>query len=460
MAKTVAQAASNGVVRAKTVRATYNRVATIKHNKTQKRYDYGLNNLLPNELLKGIESSVTASACRFKKSEFIEGNGLVDRSIASMKINPTQTADGLVMEVADVAGIFDGFALGIKYNVLGEPAHVYSMPFELFRKMDDGLLYFNPQLAEGKDDKKKRIIYHPFDPKESPSERLQRVSAQIAEHGEQIGDVLYVFGKRAGQSEYPVPSAWAGMEDIEADAAISRLDWRNVKKGFRPDVILTTVGEIDRVNKDARGYTDQDYFDKEIEAFTGEDAAPVFHISVSNPEQKPQVDTFGQEKLLNSTTEAADRIGRRVCRAMQVPDVLVSGFARTGQLGNVQEMANTLLLFQQTVGRTQRMVTRALEAVFPTLTWDIEPLQLINEIPDYVLEVMTVEEKRALGGLEMIEDTVSDSSSKVADALATISPLVATKVLSSMTEAEIRAIVGLAPLAEGQVASGSKGTEQ
>jgi hypothetical protein len=145
---------------------------------------------------------------------------------------------------------------------------------------------------------------------------------------------------------------------------------------------------------------------------------------------------------------------------MQVPDVLISGFAKQGQLGNVQEMINTLAMFQQTIGRTQRMITRALEAVFPTLDWTIEPLTLINEIPDYVLEVMTAEEKRALGGLAVMEEQATESASKVADALATISPLVATKVLSSMTEAEIRAIVGLAPLAAGEVASGSKDVQQ
>lgn len=460
MGTIAAKANGNGRNRANAPVPKYNRVAVITHNKTQKRYDYGVNNLLPNELLKGIESSVTATACRFRKSEFIEGNGLADTTIASLKINPTQTADGLVMECADVAGIFDGLAITVKYNVMGEPAHVYAMPFECVRKMDDGNFYYNPDLAKGKDEKKNRVVYHPYNPAESPIDRLARMNAQIAEHGEQIGDILYVYGKRAGQKDYPVPSAWAGMEEIEADAALGRLDWRNVKKGFRPDVILTTVGRIDDETEDEFGKTERDYFNDAMMKFTGENAAPIFHNEVDNADQKPQVDTFDQEKLLNSTTEAADRIGRRVCRAMQVPDVLISGFAKQGQLGNVQEMINTLAMFQQTIGRTQRMITRALEAVFPTLDWTIEPLTLINEIPDYVLEVMTAEEKRALGGLAVMEEQATESASKVADALATISPLVATKVLSSMTEAEIRAIVGLAPLAAGEVASGSKDVQQ
>jgi hypothetical protein len=392
-------------VKARAIVPKYNRVATIRVNKTQKRYDYGINNLLPNETLQAIEASVTATACRFRLAEFIESNGFADKDIAASPINPTQTADDLLMELADVVGIFNGIALVIKYNVFGEPAHVYAMPFELFRKTDDGMFYYNPKLAIGRDEKKDRIVYQQFKSNEAPSDRIRRIQEQVQLHGEQIGDVYYIFSKRAGQKEYPVPSACAGMEEIEADAALGRLDWRNVKKGFRPDVILTTVGDIDNVTKDERGYTQRDYFNMEVDKFSGEDSAPVFHIAVSKIEQKPQVDTFNQEKLLNSTTEAANRIGRRVCRAMQVPDILIAGFATAGQLGNVQEMVNTIAMFQQTVGRMQRLISRALGDIFPTLDWTIEPLQLIKEIPPYISEVMTTDEKQALSGLAKIEET-------------------------------------------------------
>jgi hypothetical protein len=394
------------MTRSKVVTPKYNRVADIKLNKTQKRYDFGANNLLPNELLKAIESSVTATACRFRKSEFVEANGLVDKKVAEFQINPTQTADGLIMEVSDVASIFDGIALVVKYNVLGEPAHVYSIPFELVRKNDDGTFYYNETLSQAKDEKRTRVIYHPFKKNEEPSLRIARIKQQVEVYKEQIGDIHYVFGKRAGQKEYPIPCAYAGMEEIEADAALGKLDWRNVKKGFRPDVILTTVGELDTTNLDENDLSDADHFDRNLLKFTGENASPILHIQVENKDQVPQVDSFDQEKLLNSTTEAANRIGRRVCRAMQVPDVLISGFATAGQLGNVKEMVNTIALFQQTIGRVQRLITRAFTDIMPDKDWSIEPLQLINEIPDYVLEVMTSDEIRALGNLPKLGDAI------------------------------------------------------
>jgi len=109
---------------------TQNRAAVIQFNKGARRYDYGKNNLLPNELLKAIEASVTASSCRERKQEFIEGNGLKDTGLGDSYINPTQTADDLIMELADVVGLFDGIALAVKYNAAGQPEQVFSIPFE------------------------------------------------------------------------------------------------------------------------------------------------------------------------------------------------------------------------------------------------------------------------------------------------------------------------------------------
>jgi len=382
---------------------TYNRVAKITHNKSAKRFDYGSSNLLPNELLKAIEASVTASSCRNRKHEFIEGKGIKDRSIASLKLNPKQTSDDLVAELSDVVGVFDGVTLNVKYNAVGEPYYVYSLPFENTRKTDDGQYYINDKLSEGKDQKNERIYYDEFDRYELPSSRLARVRGQIEEYGYQTGDIIYLFAKKAGQKEYPIPGAWSGMEEIEADAALGKLDWRNVKKGFRPDAILTTIGEIDDENEDEAGRTEQWYFDENIKSFTGEDAAPIMHINVNSADQRPQLDVFSQEKLLNATTEAADRIGKRVCRSMDVPHVLIPGFAQQGQLGNTQEMLTSLKLFQNSVGRKQRIVSRALEQVFPQFDWSIEPLTIIEELPDWLLDVLTPDEKRQLGGYEPTE---------------------------------------------------------
>lgn len=422
----------------KAIDVTKNRVAKITFNKGSKRYDYGTDNLLPNQLLKAVEASVTAASCRSKKQEFIEGRGLKDTDLGDAYINPTQTIDDLVMELADVVGLFDGIALAVKYNTTGQPEHVFAVPFELVRKDAEGQYYMNEGLAENKDVKKDRVYYGAFDPNEAPSSRMQRVSAQIEEYKYQVGDILYMYGKKSGQKHYPIPVVWAGMEEIESDAALARLDWRNVKKGFRPDAIISKQPEDDEID-DETGTSAADDFDKTLEKFTGEGAASVMVIEVEDMQQAPKVDTFSQEKVLNSTTEATDRIGKRVCRAMEVPHVLVPGFAQAGQLGNTQEMVNTIALLNNTIARKQRMISRGLHMVFPDLDFTIEPLNLIDELPDWLLDEMTSDEKRTLGGLEASEDLETTT----ADKLSALSPLVATKVLEEMSSEEIRDLISL-----------------
>ena len=380
-----------------------NRSTVISYNKGQKRYDYGLENLLPNQLLKAIEASVTASSCRERKQEFIEGNGIQDSELAKTFINPKQTVDDLVMELADVVGLFDGMALAIKYNNLGNPEQVFNVPFELVRKDQSDHYYFNEDLKSGKDIKKNRIYYGNFNPVENAVSRMERIREQIAEYGFQVGDILYIFGKKSGQTDYPIPLAWAGMEEIEADSALGRLDWRNVKKGFRPDVIISKQPEDDD-EEDENGYTAADIFDKNITKFTGEDAASMMVIEVEDMSQAPKVDAYSQEKILNGTTEAADRIGKRTCRAMAIPHVLISGFAQSGQLGNTQELINTIKLLNKTIARRQRMIARGLQTVYPSKDFTIEPLNLIDEMPDWLIGVMSNEEIRSLGGLEKLPE--------------------------------------------------------
>ncbi len=56
---------------------------------------------------------------------------------------------------------------------------------------------------------------------------------------------------------------------------------------------------------------------------------------------------------------------------------------------------------------------------------------------------LTADEIRELGGYSPIDEETGASSSATADALAALSPLVATKVLDRMSTEEIRGLIGL-----------------
>ena len=416
--------------------AFVNRVAEITFSKSENRYDYGEKNLLPNILLKGIEASVTASSCRTRKAEFIGGVGFVDNG--AFIVNPDQTADELRAEMSDTQGVFNAVAAVVKYNPLGEPKRLYMIPFSEVRKTDDGHYYHNENIAKS-DQKKDRVYYDVFDPNEDPINRSARVKAQMEEHGEQIGDIIYAFPRRAGQVHYPIPTAWAGMEDIESDAALSVLDHKNILRGFRPDVIITTIGEPDDDVEDEHGRTEDYYFKENLKGFIGPDSASILNLVADNKDELPQITVFDSAKQLNQTTEASDRVGKKVCRAMEVPEVLVSGFAKAGQLGNVNEINQTVTLFSISMHPKQDNITGIFKKVFPALEWEIEPLNVLDSLPQYVIEKMTDEEIRAIGNLPLLETKDASTSEK----LSTLNPLVATKVLDKMGDSDVLEMVGL-----------------
>jgi hypothetical protein len=89
---------------------------------------------------------------------------------------------------------------------------------------------------------------------------------------------------------------------------------------------------------------------------------------------------------------------------MAIPHVLISGFAQSGQLGNTQELINTIKLLNKTIARRQRMIARGLQTIYPSKDFTIEPLNLIDEMPDWLIGVMSNEEIRSLGGLEKLPE--------------------------------------------------------
>lgn len=112
-----------------------------------------------------------------------------------------------------------------------------------------------------------------------------------------------------------------------------------------------------------------------MKKFTGEEAAAALYLPGATPEAKPTVTTINIADILDQTDKATDRLGRKVCRHMGVPPILV-GFSTAGQLGNAQELKNTMDLFKMTVVESQDLIKEALRIVFPEKNWDLTTLNL------------------------------------------------------------------------------------
>jgi len=391
-------------LRLKIAQAAKNAVAVILKNQANKRYYYGELDNLPNTIIATVDNSGTATACIGRLEQFIKADGFQQEGLDDVKVNARQTMAALLDEVTTNVAYLEGLAIRLVFNNIGQVSKMYNIDVKTLRKVRDGFEY-NPLNGEIGKSENETLFYPEFNPERTPEERRGIIAKQVQEHGEQLGEIFYVFRKGLGRyyDIYPVPRYYASIEDLVSDGKISRLDLRNLSQGFRTPVIIST-GPIDDQNKDEEGYTPQDYFDAALEEFTGENASPILHLKGNTEEFKPTVTTINVAEILDQTDRASDRIAKRVARVMEVPDVLV-GIAKEGQLGNVQEVKNQMALFALTVYKKQDLIKQSFDLLKPfygipgldqNTDFTLTTLKPFDFIPDAVIANLTPEEQKEL----------------------------------------------------------------
>lgn len=347
-------------------------------------YKFGEGDVLPNCIIKAVNNSGTARECVDKLQTFIYGNGFQDFNVATSEGNADETFNKVLLSFALHVSYSECVSARVVYNNAGEPVRIYPLSFQTLRRHGNNTFEYNPLMGERAKARSDTRFTKAFNAKESLDTRRERVNKQIKQYGEQFGDILYYFNKGAGTyyDIYPIPKYYSGIDDIDSDAAITRLELSNLKKHWRPQVIIST-GPIDNETKDANGTTQRDRFDAAMKSFTGEEGKTILHLDGATNEAKPDVKVINTADLLDQTDKATDRIGRKVCRHMGVPPV-VAGFATPGVLGNNQELLNTMALFKLTVIKRQDLIKEALNTVWPGQNFEIIPLEIwkpANETP-------------------------------------------------------------------------------
>ncbi|GAA4434595.1 hypothetical protein GCM10023188_25690 [Pontibacter saemangeumensis] len=402
--------------------------------------EYGKGNKLPDEIIKVFLASPTARRCWLKLKKFIQADGFSERAAAAVRANPRQTTDDLLPYICWDAAVF-GFALRVKYNLSLKVAEVYHVPFHTVRKLDDGRFLVNPNLGTDKEKREDDEILDAFDDSE---EAVKRCLTQVGPKGnKQPGQLLYSFEESSVHPHYPEPAAWSAKPDIESDTEIQRADYNAIRKRVKPNVGVFIPGEYDEDNLDEDGKSEMDYLEDEVRTLTdpeGEGDAVLF--TGAGKEDAPQLITIDGMKATLSMDAKSETIRKRICMAFGLHPSLI-GMDTTGQLGNTQQLLNIIQLTQQEVLDVQGLIQRAFKKLWPDFDWTLTSLNIIKAVPEQIWQIMTEEEKRNFGGYSPLEKEQTPEGEKVLNALNSLSPLVATKVLESMTKEQILALVGL-----------------
>ena len=373
--------------------------------KDGKVIDYGNKNAFPNELLKIVDSSPTATQCIDKKSSFISADGFNDYVFAQKRNVKGQTMDQVLADAADSEAIFEGRAYRILYNLDGMPASMEVLPFETVRKVKGGGFVVNPDFGKREFKEENNKFYHEFNPK-IPVEKRLEIIAEEGGFSKQRGEILYTFRNRPGKSIYPVPMYYSGIEDVKSDTGIMLLENSNIEQGFNVDFILYTVGDIDDEIKGSDGLTDLERFRHSLKKFREPGDKKILHIQSETKDGMPVFTPVPLQQILDGVDKARDRVPRSVCRHMGVPPVIIGMNAPEG-LGNTQALANYIKLFNHSILKAQNEIAMDFKKVFPDADTSISTLNLIDYIDQSLLDVLTTNEKRALLGYKPLTDNIN-----------------------------------------------------
>jgi DNA-binding MarR family transcriptional regulator len=416
--------------------------------KNQEWVSYGEDNKYPSHLLSLLNTSAKHNAIVNGKANFIAGKGIVfeddaKQYLADQSINRSgETINDILEKVAIDIETFGGCYLEVIYNPFGTATSLYHIDYSKVRSNVDNTYFY---------------VSEQWDLKNKPDD-IEGIAA-FDENNKSGKQIIYIKEYRPGVNTYTLPTYQGAMNYIELDVAVSEFHLNAIHNGMMPSKLIS-------FNNGVPTEDEQRVIERKMkEKFAGEANAGKFIINFNNdPAKAPTIldlsasDLDKQFDLLNKTIQQEIFSGHRITSAS------LFGISTEGALGARNEMRTAYEIFQNTyVNGKQQFIERWFSYILPLFgindEFHIQPTEPLGfEFSEAIIAAnMTQDEIREKLGLPVIVQKLETSQQDVINGINSLSPLVANKVLESMTPNEIRALIGLVPKQEGQdiVAVGS-----
>jgi hypothetical protein len=417
-------------------------------NKSQQWVSYGVENDYPNYLLNLYRRSAKHNAIVNGKVGYIVGKGWTAENetpqSAAFLDSPTfpnayDSMNDLTQKLALDMEIYNGFACEVTWSRGGGIAEICHVDFHRVRADKDEKMFFVHDW------------YDEYGVRQFPQlNQIEQIPA--FDPNNRIGKQLFYYRVySAGVKVYPLPEYLGGTAYIELDVEIANFHVNNIKNNFWGSYLINFPNGIPTPEE-------SDAIERQMKMkFGGTDNAGRFLVNFSDsPETKPELtpltpsDLDKQFDILNKTVQQEIFVAHRVTSPM------LFGVKTEGQLGGRAEMIESYEIFKATYveDRVQRL-ERGINylASFNGVTGlKLQPTEPISEqlTEGALLQIATKDELREKAGLPVLETEELGGARLVADAINALSPLVANKVLESMSPNEIRALAALPPKAEGE----------
>ena len=235
-----------------------------------------------------------------------------------------------------------------------------------------------------------------------------------------------------GQDYYPLPQYTSALNFAFLSGELSYFAKANIQNSIFPSFAMMFP-------KRPQSEEEKHMIKQTIDRLKGAaNAGKAVAFFANSAEQLPKIEalpTNNNDKLFH---ESSALNTEQICFAHTIDPILM-GVRTTGSLGGGADIKQAYVVFEKNV-------------VMP-LRREVE--SIVNEL----LQIAKIPGKYMINNFQIINETIVEiegDASKTADALNSLSPLVATKVLTTMTANELRALASLPPLEGGDVLSPEK----
>jgi hypothetical protein len=406
--------------------------------------EFGKDNNYPNYLLDLYNESPKHSAIVKSKSTYVFGAGFEDKGVA----NSLGEDWNIILRRCILDDeLYRGYYLQVIWNRLGKISDVFHIEFHKVRVSKDLKTFYVKN--DWMDFREK--------PREYPAYN------QMNPTGSQI---LYFKEYNPSSEYYPLPSYFACLNYLEADIQISRHILGNANRQWTASK-LVNLNNGDPLNEEKRGEVEKGLLKK----FTGSEGQRVVIMFNKSKENSAEIVDLGTTQLTKEDfTNVNNLVQQEIYAGHQIVSPSLMGVKTEGQLGGRNEIRDAYEIFNNTYIQNRQVNFNDIFTKLRNLKGEqgefkiqpVEPLKF--EFTEAIMsQNLTKDEIRKLMGREPLENAIQTQAQTISDNLNSLSPIVAQKVLESMTPDEIRSLAGLVPkdvAVAGQLPSGEVPVQQ
>lgn len=305
---------------------------------TKEYVEYGVNNLLPNEIIDMLNNSPKAGSIINNLSRLIEGDGFNIGELDYKTINFLENNFGdedfeIILQKCSLdLMFFGGFALNVVWSNNGERvAMVKHIPFQKVRvknpeKSDETKQqYLISKDWADKKEAKKTIIIDEFDP----------------ENKENKSQLLYVVKYSVGLDYYTIPHWYKSVKYVKLDNEVATYQLNAAENGYTPSMMINIATGVPSREQQ------EEIAKKMDEKFKGSKGAKTILTFSDGKDTAPEVNMIDQNNADTKYTEVEKMILENILISNGITNPNLVGIRVPGQLGGSQELIDSFLLLQE-----------------------------------------------------------------------------------------------------------------